>query len=97
MTNGANSIQKHLRTELEEYIKSQYLGKTPILLDAIGTKLDNEGTIYREPYIESSPAYKSIEHGIDQTDIPGWMKTYFAKLSVYKAAIKLLKSENPKL
>lgn len=81
MTNGANSIQKHLRTELEEYIKSQYLGKTPILLDAIGTKLDNEGTIYREPYIESSPAYKSIEHGIDQTDIPGWMKTYFAKLS----------------
>ena len=29
MPNGANSVHKQLRTELEDYIKSQYFGKSP--------------------------------------------------------------------
>jgi len=61
MSNGANSIQQQLRTELEEYIRSQYFGKSSLLLEAISSQLDKEGLLYQKPYIESSPAYKSIE------------------------------------
>ena len=43
MSNGANSIHKQLRTELEDYIKAQYFGKSPLLLSAIEKQLDTEG------------------------------------------------------
>lgn len=35
MTNGANGVHLQLREALENYIKSQYFGKSPILLSAI--------------------------------------------------------------
>lgn len=81
MANGANSIQTELRTELEDYIKSQYFGKSPVLLNAIGSRLDQEGLLYQKPFIESSPAYKTVLNGIDKTDLPQWLKTFFAQLS----------------
>lgn len=81
MVKGANSIHKELRDELESYIKSQYLGKSPVLMEALGPVLDKEGILYQKPYIESSPAYKSIEDGIQKSELPQWMKDYFAKLT----------------
>lgn len=81
MSNGANSIHKELRAELENYIKSQYFAKSPILLSAVSEQLDKEGVLYQKPYIESSPAYKSKEEGIRYSKIPDWMKDYFEKLS----------------
>ncbi len=81
MTNGANFVHKQLRTELKEYIKSQYFGKSPLLLSAISSQLDDEGLLYRKPFIESSPAYKSQYGGIQYTDLPEWMKDYFEKLA----------------
>ena len=78
---GANSIHKQLRSELENYIRSQYFGKSPLLLDAISDHLDDEGLVYRKPYIESSPAYKSIPDGISNADLPNWLKAYFRELS----------------
>ena len=30
MSNGANSIHKQLRSELEDYIKAQYFGRSPL-------------------------------------------------------------------
>ena len=59
MTNGANGVHEQLRGALENYIKSQYFGKTPILLSAAKDRLSKEGVLYQKPYIESSPAYKS--------------------------------------
>ena len=56
MPNGANFVHKQLRTELEDYIKSQYLGKSPILLSALSGHIDDEGLLYQKPFIESSPA-----------------------------------------
>lgn len=50
---GANSVHKQLRTELEDYIKSQYFGKSPILLSALSDRLDDEGLLYQKPFIES--------------------------------------------
>lgn len=81
MGTGANSIHFQLRTELEDYIKSQYFGKSPLLLNAVGNILDKEGLLYRKPYIESSPAYKAIVNGIGKADLPEWLKVFFTELS----------------
>lgn len=50
MPNGANSVHKQLRTELENYIKSQYFGKSPILLSALNNHIDDEGLLYQRPF-----------------------------------------------
>ena len=81
MSNGADFLHKKLREELEDYIKTQYLAKTPVLLQALERKLDEEGILYQKPYIESSPAYKTAVDGIKKAQIPEWMKQYFSKLS----------------
>lgn len=81
MSNGAGSVHKKMRRELENYIKSQYLGKSPILLSALSEHLDDEGVLYQRPYIESSPAYTSVPNGIMKSSIPDWMKKFFGELS----------------
>ena len=73
MSNGAISVHKAIRTELENYIQSQYFGKSMLLLNAVQPELDKEGLLYKRPYIESSPAYKSSPDGIEKSDIPDWM------------------------
>ena len=40
---GANSVHKQLRTGLEDYIKSQYFGKSPLLLAALNQHIDDAG------------------------------------------------------
>lgn len=81
MSNGANSVHKQLRTELENYIKSQYFGKSPLLLSAVSSRLDEEELLYQKPYIESSPAYKSRHDGIKDSKLPDWLKEFFVNLS----------------
>jgi len=81
MSNGANSIHKQLRTELENYIKAQYFGKSPLLLSVVGRRLDDEGLLYQKPYIESSPAYESIPDGLKTLRLPDWQKDFFMQLS----------------
>lgn len=81
MAEGANEVQLKLRSELEDYIKSQYFGKSPLLLSAVGGRLDNEGLLYQKPYIESSPAYKTAPYGIMNSSLPEWMKDFFMRLS----------------
>lgn len=88
MEKGAYAVQKIIRTELEDYIKSQYLGKNALLLSALENELDEEGQLYQKPYIESSPAYKSKKNGIDDAEIKPWLKSFFhaladANLGVY--------------
>ena len=82
MTGGANSVHIQLRTELENYILSQYFGKSQILLDAVRDRIDDEGLLYRQPYIESSPAYVSERNGIQKSQVlPEWLKEFFSRLS----------------
>ena len=59
MANGANGVHLQLREALENYIKSQYFGKSHILISAMQDKLDQAGVLYQKPYVESSPAYKT--------------------------------------
>lgn len=79
MSNGANYIHYQLRTELENYIKSQYLSRSPILLEAVGNRLSTE--IYQKPYIESSPAYVSVPDGIKLASIADWQRDFFVNLA----------------
>ncbi len=82
MSNGANGVHLQLREALENYIQSQYFGKSPILLSAMQDKLNQEGVLYQKPYVESSPAYKTAPNGIQaSTKLPDWMKDYFLALS----------------
>ena len=82
MANGANGVHLQLREALENYIKSQYFGKSPILLSAMQDKLNQEGVLYQKPYVESSPAYKTAPNGIQaSTKLPDWLKDYFLALS----------------
>lgn len=87
MSNGANYVHKQLCKELENYIKSQYFGKTPLLLSAVTEKINKEGVLYQKPYIESSPAYKSKKNGIQFSNIPDWLKKYFDRLSEAKLGV----------
>ena len=81
MVNGANYVHKELKKELEKYIKSQYLGKSELLLNVVGERLDEEGILYQKPYIESSPAYVSVPNGIRTANIEDWKKEFLYKLS----------------
>lgn len=81
MSNGANLIHKQLRTELEDYINSQYFGKSPLLLSVISDFIDAEGVLYQKPFIESSPAYVTVPNGIKTASIEDWMKKFFLQLA----------------
>lgn len=82
MANGANGVHLQLREALENYIKSQYFGKSSILLSAAQDKLNQEGVLYQKPYVESSPAYKNSLNGIQlSSKLPNWLKDYFKALS----------------
>ena len=81
MEKGAFAVQKTIRTELENYIRSQYLGKNSLLLSALDEELDKEGQLYQKPYLESSPAYKSKRNGIDTAEIKPWLRSFFHALS----------------
>lgn len=87
MSNGANSIHKELRNELENYIMSQYFGKSPLLLSAISKRIDEEGLLYRKPFIESSPAYLTIKDGIQKANIDEWMKSFFSLLTRFDLGV----------
>ena len=78
---GANTIQKTLLTELVNYIKTQYFGKTPILLSALSERLQEKDLLYKEPYIESSPAYKNVPNGFEKINLPDWLKKFFVHLA----------------
>ena len=82
MIDGASSIHRRLRLELEDYIKAQYFGKSPILLQAMTDSLDREGLLYREPFIESSPAYTVAENGIRNSRVlPEWLRDFLCALA----------------
>lgn len=81
MASGANSVHKELINELKQYIKSQYLGKSDILLNVVGERLDDEGVLFQKPYIESSPAYVSVPNGINEAKIEEWKKTFLMDLA----------------
>lgn len=81
MATGAHAIHEQLRKELEKYITAQYFGKTPLLLSAVQDKLDEEGRLYQKPFIESSPAYKTVHDGLYTLQLPDWLREFFVTMA----------------
>ena len=90
MNKGAHFYYEALCKELVNYLKSQYLGRSEVLLEACKPLLDDKkGGLYSEPYIESSQAYVTIENGIAVSGLPSYLVSFFnkmidARLGVYK-------------
>jgi len=82
MAEGVHVTHLSLRNALKEYIEAQYLQRTPVLLDALEGRLDQEGVLFREPYIESSQAYETVPGGLSSAALPDWMRAFFSHLSL---------------
>ena len=70
MIKGAHYVHQQLKDELVHYLQSQYLGQSEVLLNACNDQMQQPGNLWSHPYIESSPAYESIPHGIETANIP---------------------------
>ena len=89
MNKGAHFYHENLCAELINYLKTQYLGRSDVLLDACAPLLQETGVLYSDPYIESSPAYKTMVDGIAKSRLPAYVKSFFndlidARLGVYR-------------
>lgn len=81
MLKGAHYVHERLKDDLIHYLKSQYLGQSEVLLKACADQMDQPGNLWSRPYIESSPAYESIENGIATSTLPDNLKRFFCELS----------------
>ena len=81
MNRGPHYVHQTLKNELIQYLKSQYLGSSEILLKACADQMEAPGNLWAPPYIESSPAYESIENGIAEANIPANVKKLLLEMS----------------
>lgn len=81
MLKGAHYVHERLKDDLIHYLKSQYLGQSEILLKACADQMAQPGNLWSRPYIESSPAYESIENGIATSSLPNNLKKFFSELA----------------
>jgi len=89
---GVRSTHEALKSKLIDYIKSQYLGDNKLLLDVCKSKIEQEGVLYQEPFIEANPAYEVVENGINNSsDIPEIVKKILFDMSCSKLGV----FENP--
>ena len=75
------SIHEKLRSELSTYIKTQYIGKNNLLLNALSDKLDEQGVLWQQPFVELPAAYKQADGGIRGVKLPNWLVGFFSALS----------------
>lgn len=81
MKYGVENIHESLKNRLVEYVKAQYFGENDLLLKACEQILTEEGNLYRTPYIESNPAYVTVENGIEKSDIPCYIKDFLIEIA----------------
>lgn len=87
MHKGAHYVHERLKEDLINYLKSQYLGQSEVLLRACADQMMQPGNLWTMPYIESSPAYESVENGIMMTTLPDQLKAFFAELAEKKLGV----------
>lgn len=81
MHRGAHHVHERLKDDLIHYLKSQYLGQSEVLLKACADQMAQPGNLWSRPYIESSPAYESVENGILTSSLPDNLKAFFGELA----------------
>ena len=75
------AIHERIKQELQYYIRSQYFGKSPLLLDAFEEEFMKKGVLYQTPYLESPAVYKKAENGLSSLSAPVWLKDFFTQLA----------------
>ena len=76
------SIHEKLRKELATYLKTQYIGKNNLLLNALSERLDEQGVLWQTPSVELPPTYEQAEGGISGVKLPDkWMVDFFTSLA----------------
>jgi ATP-dependent helicase YprA (DUF1998 family)/rRNA maturation protein Nop10/transposase-like protein len=70
-------------------LKTQYIGKSNLLLAALNDKLDEKGVLWQSPFVELPASYKLAEQGLQGISAPDWLKIFFEslanqRLGVYK-------------
>lgn len=80
MNHGAHFVHQALLDELRRYLESQYLGKSPLLLEACEPLLGQEGKLYTQPFIESSAAYRKRVEGFQTADLQDELRRFFLSL-----------------
>ncbi len=81
MSKGILDVHASLKDALKNYIVTQYLRRSPVLLESLKGRFDEEGVLFREPYIESSAEYEKVQEGIAHASIPVWMRDFFSSLA----------------
>lgn len=84
---GVESTHAALRNRLIEYIRAQYFGENDLLLNACNTLLEEEGNLYRMPYIEANPAYITEKDGIEKSNIPQYVKSFLTELATNELGV----------
>ena len=59
-----------LKQRLIDYVETAYFGKNDELRELCRAELEDQGIMWKEPYIEANPAYKSIQDGVEKAELP---------------------------
>lgn len=88
LNKGARHMHEQLKNSLVDYLGSQYLGRSEVLFHACQDEMHTPGNLFSEPYIESSPAYETIEDGISNSKIlPEKIRFFFDRLIEYDLGV----------
>ena len=84
------NTHKALKQRLIDYVETAYFGKNDELRELCRTELEEQGMMWKEPYIEANPAYKSVQEGIDKAELPEDIKEILREMikhnmGVYKS------------
>ena len=75
-----SNFQESLRTRLQQYIEAQYHLRNEELVLQRRELLEQETTLCREPYLETTKAYRKL-HGYDAAELPSSISRMFEQLS----------------
>jgi ATP-dependent helicase YprA (DUF1998 family) len=75
------SVHKDLRRALSGYLRSQYLGKNPFLLSALSDRLEEQGVLWQQPYVELPPNYQRDPGGLTRVELPSAVKAFMLDLA----------------
>lgn len=84
---GIRQTHNNLKMKLGDYIKAQYFAENDILMSASDELLNQEGTIYREPYIEVSKSYCKLSDGFNGAAIDQQKRAILQALADHKLGV----------
>lgn len=84
---SVQSTHEALKNKLLDYITTAYFGKNDDLREMCIDEIKKKGVLWQEPYIEANTAYKSINNGISNSNLPEDVKEILASLVDYKLGV----------